>query len=73
MAMSKKDYVAIAAEIAKARDIARGTPSGMAVGVALDQVAHGVAQYAADQNPRFDFARFLRAAGVLCPAVAPHR
>lgn len=67
MAMSKKDYVAIAAAIKLAKlDIASKEPieshADMTDGAQL--AAEHIADVMARGNPRFDRARFLQACGV---------
>ena len=65
--MTRKDYVAIAAAIALTRDyIARTEPEenqiDMRDGAAL--AAEHIANVMAQDNPRFDRQRFLKACGV---------
>lgn len=50
--MTRKDYVLIAAAIARAEFDAR------------QEVAHYVAKALAEDNPRFDSARFLKACAI---------
>lgn len=56
MAVSKKDYEAIAAILARHTCL----PDGYVV----DGVAYALALYFAEQSPRFDKDRFLKASGV---------
>jgi carbamoylphosphate synthase large subunit len=56
---TKKDYEAVAAGIAEARD--GEVPE---VDIALDALAEDLALYFEEDNPRFSRERFLRAAGV---------
>ena len=58
--MTRKDYVAIAAALAKAR----AEYPTMQMNSAHDYVAGEVAATMAADNPRFDRERFLKAAGV---------
>ena len=63
MAMSKKDYILIAASIKKTRDSYQ--PNWDAnLFRALDDAARDLADALARQNQRFDSCRFLRACGV---------
>lgn len=57
--MTRKDYVLIAAALKDAR---ASTPEANHVGV--DVAASNIAHALARDNPRFDRARFLKAAGV---------
>ena len=58
--MTRKDYVAIA----KALQLARLTNPAKAHGLAIDDVAFILAAVFAEDNSRFDRAKFLAAAGV---------
>jgi len=58
---SSRDYEAAAAVIRKQVVESVGTVEGMAVVLAF---ATGMADYYAAENPRFDRARFMKAAGV---------
>lgn len=60
--MTRKDYAAIAAALAEAREIAGQTQGSVGrIGVAI--ATQQVAEVLAADNPRFDRARFLAAAG----------
>ena len=59
--LSKKDYEAIAAELAAAHEVDTDKRAVDAV----ERIAEGLARYFADDNPRFNRARFLRACGVM--------
>jgi hypothetical protein len=62
MATSRKDYVAIAAIIAaEARAQSLIINSGRTLS-GLRNVARGIAEHFAKENPRFDTAKFLAAA-----------
>ncbi len=63
--MTRKDYVLIAAALAAAKDCADATMPGNAditAGIAL--AARYIAADLGRQNPRFDAARFMKAARV---------
>lgn len=68
MAMSKKDYVAIAAVfngmITQAREAKIGGPGVRAQIVVSEALANMVADVMAQDSERFDRARFLAACGV---------
>ena len=59
--MTKKDYVRIAAALARSKDAFRGS-DGMRVQWQEDVSV--IADALADDNPKFDRARFLKACGV---------
>lgn len=61
MAMSRKDYVAIATAIKRAR--LANTTRGHAAGI--DDAAILIAAELQADNPRFDRSRFLNACGVM--------
>jgi len=69
MAMSKKDFEAIAKAISASRYSADPSILGEpvfanGVNTACAELAGKLATYCATQNPRFDLVRFLRACGV---------
>ena len=59
--MTRKDYVAIAGCFKRASDSHQQDKDGLA---ALAHVADAIAYQMAQDNPRFDRARFLKACGV---------
>ena len=62
MAMSRKDYVAIAEVIRSAKkECIYGTETEPDVHYFEDLVIKGLADVFADDNPRFDYARFAEA------------
>ena len=63
MAMARKQFVAIATEVADVRAIADGTGSPEAL-AAVDLLAERLASVCAGENGRFDRDRFLRACGL---------
>ncbi len=65
MAMSKKDYVAVAAAVKKEVDIAAVLINKGHRMDALRGVAVNMAGVFAKDNPRFDMGRFLAACGVI--------
>jgi hypothetical protein len=66
MAMSKKDYVAIAAIIKRVAPspLVPATPSSKGRKIAADEIAKGIADYAQSQNEQFDAVRFFAACGI---------
>lgn len=61
--MTKQDYEALA-QLLKVHRSCHEVEHVMAVRDHLDDLARDVAQYLASQNPKFDEAKFLAAAGV---------
>lgn len=59
MATSKRDYVAIAEIVERVRSEHWNQAAGV-----LAEVAHQLADYFAQDNPRFDSERFLTACGI---------
>jgi hypothetical protein len=65
MTMTKKDYILIAAVLAKRGcHIAQDPAFREGWHAALSAYAHALADALASENPRFDRARFLAACGV---------
>lgn len=64
MAMSKKDYVAIAREVKLSVNCAGSGASGIVVRVSLKVLAEGLADMFAADTPRFNRDVFLAACGV---------
>ena len=64
--MTRKDYIAIAGAIYKARRVVRGKGGKEAIAIieARSEVAERIAEVMAADNPRFDVAKFLTACGV---------
>ena len=61
--MTRKDYVAIAAELKRERFEVEAAMQTEAVN-AIDRVAIGLCGLMSMDNPRFDRARFLKACGI---------
>jgi hypothetical protein len=70
MALSKKDYEAVAGIVKRAREVAANKaihePNAWVGGANImsKAIALGVADYFAADNPRFDRVRFLKACGL---------
>ena len=67
MAMSKKDYVAIAKVINEQVDLALNFPPAKAAPIiaGLRNTAENIATYCGGANPNFQRGRFLEACGVV--------
>ena len=64
MAMSKKDYVVVAAAINEAAYTSKGLADAESRADELARVADMLSEVFAADNPRFDRAKFLAACGV---------
>jgi len=61
--MSKKDYIVIAKALRETRDEAVRNAASPSAFTALEAVARNLADALERENPAFDRARFLKAAG----------
>ena len=64
MALSRKTYVAVAEVIEGVREEATKNGGKCPAVLTCDEIARGLADYFAGDNPRFDRSRFLTACGV---------
>ena len=64
--MTRKDYIAIASALNNSRDVSTEFSADYIAGwiEAIDASARWISSAMARDNPRFDRARFLKAAGV---------
>lgn len=62
--MTRKDYVAIAAAITHAQAVMEASRCTETAASALGTIAGTIADVMANDNPRFDRARFLKACGI---------
>lgn len=62
--MTRKDYIAIAAVFNKRADMARNIQNAPSRLAHYQEIAGDVADMLANDNPRFDVSRFLKACGV---------